>query len=119
MKNKLKFTTTFIIIAISIFFASCISNVEEQLIDDGGEDPITANKVSFADDVKPIIDARCLSCHSAGANSPELSSYDLISANASRVKDAVASSRMPQGGTLTAAQIKSIVDWVDEGALDN
>jgi len=26
---------------------------------------------------------------------------------------------MPKGAVLTPAQIKSIVDWVDEGALDN
>jgi hypothetical protein len=35
------------------------------------------------------------------------------------VKSEVASGRMPKGAVLTAAQIKSIVDWVDEGALDN
>ncbi|MFQ3297429.1 MAG: hypothetical protein ACI9WV_001791, partial [Patiriisocius sp.] len=31
----------------------------------------------------------------------------------------VASGRMPRGAALTAAQVKSIVDWVNEGALDN
>ena len=114
MNNKLKFSILFLIITMGVFLTSCISNVEEQLEEEG-----EVTFVSFKDDVKPIIDGSCLNCHSADGNSPELTSYAKISASAASVKDAVATGRMPQGGTLTTAQIKSIVDWVDEGALNN
>ncbi|WP_299672269.1 cytochrome c [uncultured Polaribacter sp.] len=114
MNFNQKIRTTFLILSLGIFFGSCISNVEEEL-----EEPPVDAKVSFKDAVKPIIDGRCISCHGAGGNSPELTSYATISANASSVKNEVASGRMPQGTTLTPAQIKTIVDWVDEGALDN
>ncbi|WP_246034863.1 c-type cytochrome [Polaribacter aestuariivivens] len=112
----MKFRVPFLILILGVFFASCIANVEEQLEE---TDPGVNTKVSYKNSVKPIIDGRCVSCHSSGGNFPELTSYAKVSANAAIVKDAVASGRMPRGGTLTTAQIKSIVDWVDEGALDN
>lgn len=115
MNNYLKHKIAFLGLVLSVFFTSCISNVEEQLIDEGGID----FTVSFKDNVKPIIDGRCLSCHSSGGNFPELTSYAKVSTNAMIVRNEVSSGRMPQGGALTAAQVKSIVDWVDEGALDN
>ncbi|WP_439127428.1 c-type cytochrome [Polaribacter sp.] len=118
MNHKPKIKSLLAIIALGVFFTSCISNVEE-LEDSSGENPNVDTKVSFKSDVEPIIDARCISCHSAGGNFPELTSHTKISANATIVKNAVASQRMPQGGTLSAAQIASIVNWVDEGALDN
>ena len=119
MFNKIKLRITFLALTIIVFFNSCISNVEEQLEETVNQDPTEDLIVSYKEMVKPIIDGRCLSCHSTGGNFPELTSYVKISANAAVVKDAVFSRRMPRGGTLTSSQIKSIVDWVDEGALDN
>ena len=59
-----------------------------------------------------------MQCH-AGIQSPNLSSYAGISANADRVKTQVVSGRMPQGGSLTDEEIQLISCWVDNGALDN
>jgi mono/diheme cytochrome c family protein len=94
-----------------ISLTACISNIEEQ------QEELT--NISFINDVKPIMDARCVSCHGAGGNFPELKNYTEVSTHAIIVKNEVASGRMPRGAALTASQIKSIVDWVDEGALDN
>tara|TARA_R110002049_G_scaffold107950_4_gene255863 strand:+ start:11563 stop:11919 length:357 start_codon:yes stop_codon:yes gene_type:complete len=118
MKKSVKFKTLSLTLILGLLITSCISNVEEQL-EEVTENPTENTITSFKTVVKPIIDGRCLSCHSAGGNFPELTSYAKINANATIVKDAVSSGRMPQGGTLTSAQIKSIIDWVDEGALDN
>ena len=97
-----------------VFLTACISSVEEQ------EELINAEaKVSYINTVKPIMDARCLSCHGTGGNFPELKNYTEVSTHATIVKNEVESGRMPRGSALTSAQIKSIIDWVDEGALDN
>jgi hypothetical protein len=111
MKFNTKYNTIFVTFLLTVFFTACISNIEEQ------QEELT--KVSFINDVKPIMDARCLSCHGVGGNFPELKNYTEVSNHAVMVKSEVASGRMPKGAVLTAAQIKSIVDWVDEGALDN
>jgi hypothetical protein len=111
MKSYIKYSSICAIFLLTVFFTACISNIEEQ------QEELT--KVSFINDVKPIMDVRCLSCHGAGGNFPELKNYSEVSTHAVIVKEEVASGRMPRGAALTAAQIKSIVDWVDEGALDN
>jgi hypothetical protein len=111
MKSNIKYSTIFVIFLLTVSFTACISNIEEQ------QEELT--KVSFINDVKPIMDARCLSCHGVGGNFPELKNYTEVSNHAVMVKSEVASGRMPKGAVLTASQIKSIVDWVDEGALDN
>ena len=111
MKFYIKYSTICTIFLLTVFFTACISNIEEQ------QEELT--KVSFMNDVKPIMDARCLSCHGVGGNFPELKNYTEVSNHATMAKNEVASGRMPKGAALTAAQIKSIVDWVDEGALDN
>ena len=110
MKYNKKFQTLILTLLLGFLVASCISNVEEQLEE---------TKVSYINSVKPILEARCLSCHGAGGIFPDISSYEKVNAHAVSVKEEVASGRMPKGGPLTAAQIKSIVDWVDEGALEN
>ena len=110
MKYIKQFQGSILALLLSFLFVSCISNVEEQLEE---------MKVSYLNKVKPILEARCLSCHGVGGNFPDISSYEKVKQHAASVQEEVASSRMPKGGPLTAAQIKSIVDWVDEGALDN
>ena len=110
MKFYIKDSIICVILLLTVFFTACISNIAEQ------QEELT--KVSYISDVKPIMDARCLSCHGAG-NFPELKNYTDVSNHAAMVKSEVASGSMPKGAVLTPAQIKSIVDWVDEGALDN
>ena len=110
MKPYIKDSIICVILLLTVFFTACISNIAEQ------QEELT--KVSYISDVKPIMDARCLSCHGAGSF-PELKNYTDVSNHAAMVKSEVASGSMPKGAVLTPAQIKSIVDWVDEGALDN
>ena len=117
MKNNLKIRKEFLILLLSVFFASCLTNVEEATIEE--EEPDACADITFATNVKPIIDANCIQCHGSGGNSPHLTSYSFINASAASVKDAVASRRMPQGGSLTQNEIDAIVCWVENGALNN
>lgn len=118
MKIILKLRKYFFIVLIPVLCSACLTNVEEPLIDD----PTTANPcetITYTLSIKPIMDANCVQCHSAGGNFPNLSTYNGVSANAASVKAETVSRRMPQGGSLTSAEIEAISCWVDAGAINN
>jgi mono/diheme cytochrome c family protein len=119
MKINLKFRTHFLILLFPILCTACLSNVETPFVE---EDPTAADpceSITYTLNVKPIIDANCIQCHGAGGNFPNLTTYNGISSNAGLVKAETGSRRMPQGGSLTAEEIKAISCWVDAGALNN
>jgi len=91
--------------------------------------------VSFANDILPILQSRCVNCHGgnrteeglvlktyadlmAGSdNGPVLTAGDTEN---SFMVELVASQEMPKKGPkLTPPQIQLIIDWVTQGALDN
>jgi len=91
--------------------------------------------VSFANDVMPIIQSRCINCHGGervekGLN---LGSYaDLMAGSEngpvivpgdaanSLLVELVTNQKMPKRGPkLTPPQVKTITDWVAAGALNN
>jgi hypothetical protein len=78
---------------------------------------------SFSANVAPIIQTNCAvsGCHATGStNGPgALTSYTQIKNAAVQIKQAVVSRFMPQGSSLTNAQIKTISCWVDAGAPNN
>jgi hypothetical protein len=86
-------------------------------------DCATVTSKAFAANVSPIIQASCAiaGCHAAGSgNGPgALTTYSQISTNASSIRSAVSSGRMPQGSTLSTAQKNSIICWIDSGAPNN
>lgn len=121
----------------SLLLSGCFNNVEDVT----GE---VQSNVSFADDIQPIFNARCVSCHgdsltNGGLN---LTSYQsatsgsgarygddfIVPGNASEsgLVDSIEPnpdsgvSRMPQGGPfLSGTQIELIKAWINEGALNN
>ena len=119
MSLKLKFRKEFFILALGLFFTSCLTNVEEpEEIDNGGADP--CDNITYSQNVKSIIDNNCTQCHSSsGGQFPNLESYSGLSGNASAVLAEVTSRRMPKGGSLTSDQIKAIKCWIESGALNN
>jgi mono/diheme cytochrome c family protein len=104
------------------------------------EAPTTASSsqtltVSFANDILPLLQSRCINCHGgertqeglsmktytdlmAGSkNGPVITAGD---ANNSLLADLVATQKMPKRGPkLTPPQVQLIVDWINQGALDN
>ncbi|MBI1783351.1 MAG: hypothetical protein HYR66_18605 [Sphingobacteriales bacterium] len=74
----------------------------------------------FNADVLPIIQGSCAitGCHN-GTQSPRLTTYDEIAANASIVNSQVQSGIMPKTGSLTTSQKNIIICWVQSGALNN
>jgi hypothetical protein len=91
---------------------------------DAGPAPVT-----FWQNAKPILDAKCIGCHSSGGIAPfNLTDYDSAYEQRAFIKDAVKSRVMPpwlagdgcddyEGDRrLTDAQIATLVAWVDQGA---
>ena len=79
---------------------------------------------TFAQDVQPILDARCVNCHVAGGIAPfALDSYAAAKSRAAEIADAVTSGRMPpskaaptdvrylRNPSLTDAQKDAIAAW--------
>ncbi|MBI3234367.1 MAG: hypothetical protein HYZ42_10060 [Bacteroidetes bacterium] len=91
---------------------------------------IQAQTPTWAEDVAPILYKSCTSCHHSGGLAPfSLMSYSDAISYASSMKAATNDLRMPpwppeknwgsfaHERTLTAAQIKTIADWADNGAV--
>lgn len=98
-------------------------------------EPAGAASISFANDILPILESRCVNCH-GGERVEEgllLRSYAELMAGSdngpvivpgdaenSLLVELVVSQKMPKRGPkLTPPQVQLIVDWVNQGALDN
>lgn len=118
MKNYLSVKKEFLLLLLVVSLSSCLTNVENPIEEEAPNvDPCAT--ITYTLSVKPIIDNNCIQCHGTGGNFPNLTSYNGTSANANIVKAEVVSRRMPQGGSLTTAEIEAISCWVDGGALNN
>lgn len=116
LSYSLKFTVP--IVCISLFFMSCLTNVEEPIVDENPDvDPCST--ITYSSNIKSIIDVNCVQCHGNGGNFPDLTTYENTRANADLVKSETQSRRMPQGSSLTNSEIEAIACWVDAGALNN
>ena len=101
------------------------------------EEPILEEpKVSFKDDIQPVLAERCAvpGCHVAGHfTGLDLSQYDTFkkggnggpafvagNGNGSLVVKRIDGGGMPPGGPpLDADQVQLFIDWIDEGAENN
>jgi len=118
----------FLIISLVVYIIACSKpskNNDPVVVGGGGGGgtPVDCSGApkTFAADVRPIIQSRCGGCHGAGSgNGPgALTTYTEISNAKTAIRAAIESGRMPQGGTLTAAQKAAIICWVDNGAPNN
>ena len=91
--------------------------------------------VSFANDVLPIIQSRCIGCHGGDRTEEglDMNSHATLMAGSSNgpvivpgdaanslLVELVATQKMPKRGPkLTPPQVQIITDWVNQGALDN
>jgi hypothetical protein len=109
---------------ILIIIQSCVNH-------DTGKQCLSSATVSFAQQIKPIINSNCAiqgtgdACHN-GDNGADLdwrvlANFQQHSAEVKRrvmlpVSDG---DHMPREGSITPAQIQLIVCWVEQGAQDN
>jgi hypothetical protein len=91
--------------------------------------------VSFASDILPLLESRCKNCHSGNRIEEGLAllSYaDIMkgsqngpvvtpgNANNSLLVELLVNQKMPKRGPkLTPSQIQPLIDWINQGALEN
>lgn len=91
--------------------------------------------VSFTNDVLPILQSRCVNCHGGERTEEGLSLNNYASvmngsengavvtagdATNSLLVELVSTQKMPKRGPkLTPPQVQVIIDWINQGALDN
>ncbi len=85
-------------------------------------------KTTYIADIKPIIDAQCVSCHGANAQYPDCSTYTAVKAAMDAANGATILSRMnlltgntkfmPQGGSKVQADVDKITKWQTDGLLE-
>jgi len=90
---------------------------------------VQVTKVSYAKDVAPILEAKCVACHQEGGIGPmQLTSYQMVKGFAPMIREVIRTDRMPpyhadphvgqfsDSKRLTSDEIKTIVHWVEDGA---
>jgi mono/diheme cytochrome c family protein len=99
------------------------------------EPPAASGPISFASDILPIFQSRCINCHGGDRTEKglDLKSYASLmngsergpvlvagdAANSSLV-NLISSGKMPKRGPkLTPEQVQLIIDWINQGALNN
>jgi hypothetical protein len=113
-------------IGVAGFIISCSKQQGQPGTDPGNPPANNCDVVNakFATGILPIIQSQCAigsGCHGNGSrNGPgELLSFIQIKNAATNIKSAVVTRLMPQGSSLSSAQISQIACWVDNGALNN
>jgi hypothetical protein len=86
-------------------------------------------KISYAKDVAPILEAKCVACHQEGGIGPfAMNNYDMVRGFAPMIREVIRTDRMPpynadphvgkfsDSKNLSPAEIKTLVHWVEAGA---
>jgi uncharacterized membrane protein len=135
MINQTRKYILLLIVASALVLAACgggtapaASNVNAT------QGPAGAN-VSFAKDIMPLLQSRCVNCHGGQQTSRGLNmtSYDSLMAGSqngpiltagdatnSLIVQFVTAGRMPKGGPrLTPSEVQLLTDWINAGAKNN
>lgn len=114
--------TTILLLALGILaLPGCYYDNEEELYPNSFCD--TTN-VTWSGTIQPLVQTSCAipGCHVPGSQSPDLSSYAGVSANASAIRGVVVDGSpisMPPSGKLPACSQQAIALWVAAGAPQN
>jgi Ca2+-binding EF-hand superfamily protein/peroxiredoxin len=89
----------------------------------------TFRAISYSDDIAPILQAKCVTCHQKGGIGPfAMDSYEVVKGFAPMIRESVMSERMPpyfadphigkfkNDQALTADQNKTLIHWIEAGA---
>lgn len=109
----------FLFLVLALAFTAC-SKDKVSLINTSN----CTETISFVNEIKPIVDQYCISCHNVGNSTGyTLTNYSNISASIDKIIEttqANGSSLMPQGGpALADSLIQKIVCWKFQGLADN
>ena len=100
------------------------------------EPAASSGEISFTNDVQPLLESRCKNCHGGDRGTEEgldMTSYANLmagsdngpviiagDADSSLLVELLVEQKMPKRGPkLAPPQVQLIIDWVNQGALDN
>ena len=88
-----------------------------------------ATKISYAKDVAPILEAKCVACHQEGGIGPfAMTNYEMVKGFSPMIREVLRTDRMPpynadphvgkfsDSKNLSSAEIKTLVHWIEAGA---
>ncbi len=86
-------------------------------------------KISYHDTIAPLLEKRCVSCHTEGGIGPwAMSNYDMVKGFAAMIREVIRTDRMPPWNadphvgsflrdySMTGDEIKTLVHWIEAGA---
>lgn len=101
----------------------CLVNLPEQARRDEHA------KISYANDIVPILERRCVECHQTGGIGPwAMSSYEMVRGFAPMIREVLRTDRMPpwhadpeighflRDRSLEPEEVKTLVHWIEAGA---
>lgn len=108
-----------IILSSATIIIACESRTYEEI----SENKPIILPVKYTEDIKPIMDNSCVSCHSAGSFKP-LATYDQVKNNIDGILDRIQRAngdqqKMPKGGSLSSTQINTFIKWKADGLTEN
>ena len=87
------------------------------------------SKISYAKDVAPILEAKCVACHQEGGIGPfAMTNYEMVKGFSPMIREVLRTDRMPpynadphvgkfsDSKNLSSAEIKTLVHWIEAGA---
>lgn len=90
---------------------------------------VAADKISYAKDVAPILQRKCVSCHSPGNIGPfAMSSYSKVRGFSDQIREEILTQRMPpwsadphyglfqEDRSLAASEAQTLLRWVEAGS---
>jgi hypothetical protein len=86
-------------------------------------------KISYANEIAPLIEAKCIACHQEGGIAPfGFESYEKVKQFSGMIREAVRTDRMPpwdpdphvgkfkDDKSLSGTQITTLINWIEAGA---
>jgi hypothetical protein len=112
-----------VFLAIGMFYfliAACSKNQAEEGMPE--EPPVSTEKVTYTNFVGALFQSKCSFCHGPGkaqAGAWTFNGYPSVFSDSERIRQVVLVSKvMPLNGSLSAAELKSLQDWYDQGRLE-
>jgi hypothetical protein len=112
--KKINSTLTILFALLAIFLISCKKDIYDKNLN-------CDTTISFSNQILPLVENNCTSCHSAGEEGYTLTNHSNISMHADDVLRSMKGiiTLMPEGGSLPDSLIQQFECWMKQGKPNN